>query len=218
MNVAIFTSRKATRFRLAMEQYEDFRNSVKLIYTDDPETYEIMHKEGIDCILHDWRDQTQGGRQERHLAFSTHLLQLLKERKIDYVFCNGKTLLEGEIIDQYRYRLITFHAGLLPWYGGRRPLDRMKENHEFLMGTAAIFLDEGVDTGPIIMESVMPGKTVEEEGFDILLETQLKMIYQIYRLCEKNMIHVDENKKVYIDNADYKAFSIYPKVDLNNLK
>ena len=45
MNVAIFTSRKATRFRLAMEQYEDFRNSVKLVYTDDPETYEIMCKD-----------------------------------------------------------------------------------------------------------------------------------------------------------------------------
>ena len=60
MNLGLFTSRKATRFRLALEKYQDFNDSVKLIYTDDPETYEIMSKEGRECILHDWRNLKGG--------------------------------------------------------------------------------------------------------------------------------------------------------------
>ena len=43
-------------------------------------------------------------------------------------------------------------------------LDKMLENGEFLLGTTAMFIDEGVDTGPIIIEADTPSEALYSMG------------------------------------------------------
>ncbi len=59
---------------------------------------------------------------------------------------------------RYKNRIINFHGALLPNWGGKRMLDKMIAANVFLLGSTAMFIDEGCGTGPIIMEAVVPLK------------------------------------------------------------
>lgn len=214
MKIALFSSHRATRFKMVMEQNEEFRKAVKIFYSDDPKTLYLkdsLEQNDIQYHLCDWR-KMQTPFREKHLLFSDNFLKLLLENEIDYVFCNGSTLLEGEILQTYNHKIVTFHAGLLPWYAGPKPIDRMLENDEFLMGTAAIFIDEKVDHGPIIMESIINGMAAKKDGYNAVTYAQIEMIQKVFKLLKEERIHVIDNH-VFIDGANYNQYQLFPSVD-----
>lgn len=143
--------------------------------------------------------------------FSESFLLLLKEYKIDYVFCNGRHILKGNILKYYKNKIVNFHGALLPRYKGRMQLDEMLNEKEFLLGTSAIFIDEGVDTGPVIMEAVIPAEAFYKRGYDIVLDTQMELMDQVYILLAENRIKI-ENGRVIIEGARYEKFGIFPEI------
>lgn len=91
-------------------------------------------------------------------------------------------------------------------------LDKMIKKGEFLLGVTAKFIDEGTDTGPIIMEAVMPSRGVLENGYDAVLDLQIEMIHTVYRLLRDNKIKID-GKTVEIEGADYNCHGMFPKIE-----
>ena len=59
-----------------------------------------------------------------------------------------------EIIDITRYKIINCHAGKLPLYRGRNILNWVLINDEIEFGITVHYVDEGIDTGDIILQDV----------------------------------------------------------------
>lgn len=79
--------------------------------------------------------------------------QLIKEINPDVIFVIGWTrLVCAEILAIPKYGCIGMHASLLPKYRGRAPVNWALINNEKLTGNTMILLDDGVDTGDILLQ------------------------------------------------------------------
>lgn len=94
------------------------------------------------------------------------ILEKLKETDTDLVVLAGyMSILSPELIEAYRDRIINIHPALIPKYCGKgfygkRVHRAVLEAGERESGATVHFVDEGVDTGKIILQ----GKVPVEEG------------------------------------------------------
>lgn len=154
-----------------------------------------------------------GTRKEKNLQISDFILCKLQEYKIDYLISFGSHLLCGELLEKYQYRLINFHPAILPMFPGQRAIDQAVEHgNAFLIGNTAHFIDAGMDTGKIIMQSVIPTKHfLDTQDYDAVLDLQLEMLTKLIRVIDENRLHIIDGRAV-IDGADYSRSMIFPEI------
>jgi methionyl-tRNA formyltransferase len=76
-------------------------------------------------------------------------------------------VLRRPLLDTIPLGFINFHAGKLPWYRGRNVINWAIINGEEEIGLTAHFMDEGIDTGDIIMQCSVPINWIDTYG-DVL--------------------------------------------------
>jgi phosphoribosylglycinamide formyltransferase-1 len=86
--------------------------------------------------------------------FDQSVLKLLKELNIEIVVLAGfMRILTPEFIDTYRNRILNIHPSLLPSFpGANAHRDAIKYGAK-VSGCTAHLVDEGIDSGPIIMQT-----------------------------------------------------------------
>jgi len=133
---------------------------------------------------------------------SNFILDQFNFYKIDYCFCFGNHILKGKLVDVYKNRIINFHPSILPMFPGRKSVDQaLNNNSTILLGNTAHFIDKGIDTGPIIMQSVVQKSFFNNEKYEGILNIQIDMLEQIHHLLEQKKITFKDNKVVVsIDN------------------
>jgi phosphoribosylglycinamide formyltransferase 1 len=98
-------------------------------------------------------------REERDLAMAAWLA----EREVELVVCAGYMhLLTPGFLE--RHTAINVHPSLLPAFAGTTPIEDALAAGVAQTGVTVHFVDEGVDTGPVIRHEpvpVEPGDTVE---------------------------------------------------------
>ena len=80
-------------------------------------------------------------------------------------------ILSPEFIGRYRGRILNIHPSLLPKFAGLDPQRRALEAGERRSGCTVHFVDEGTDTGPVVLQRevpVEPSDTVETLSARIL--------------------------------------------------
>lgn len=94
-------------------------------------------------------------------------------------------ILSKEILSIPQFGCINVHASLLPQYRGAAPIHRAVLNGDKVTGITTMYMDEGLDTGDILLQTEIPiGENdsvgyihdrLAEAGAELLIET-LKMI------------------------------------------
>ncbi|HLG20275.1 MAG TPA: phosphoribosylglycinamide formyltransferase [Bdellovibrionota bacterium] len=99
-------------------------------------------------------------------AYDLGLVELLRQRSIDWVILAGfMRILSPVFVRPYLGKMINVHPALLPKYPGTHSIERAFQAGEKEVGVTVHFVDEGVDTGPIIVQEaipVQPGETLEQ--------------------------------------------------------
>lgn len=218
LNLAFYVSGKATRLnRILNTNNSELIKSIKLVFSDSCEN--IYLKEKLDrlkitCVLYNYKDISISG-YGKNLIVSNMLLEALNKKKIDYCISFGSHILKGELLNQYKNRIINFHPSILPAFPGLKAIDQAIKANANVLGNTAHFIDAGVDTGPIILQSIMHSNVFHESGYDAVLDVQVKMFYILYELLKEDKIRVVENK-VFIEGADYNFFAVFPNIRLEN--
>lgn len=92
-----------------------------------------------------------------------------------------------EIINSVPHSIINCHAGKLPFYRGRNILNWCLINDEKEFGITVHFVDEGIDTGDIILQRVYP--ITDQDNYQSLLEIAYeecaRIIYDAIKLVQK---------------------------------
>jgi phosphoribosylglycinamide formyltransferase 1 len=105
------------------------------------------------------------------------ILRILESTDVDLVCLAGyMRLLSPEFISRYRGRILNIHPALLPKYPGLEAQRRALEAGESVSGCTVHFVDEGTDTGPVILQRtvpIRPGDTVEKLSDRILEQEHL---------------------------------------------
>ena len=221
MRFAFYISGTSNRvLKFLKEASEAEKNSIKLLFSNrklEPEIKEIIQALNIHFYERDLKEFEGNNMEERRISFSNELLRELTENEIDYCFSFGKYIIAGDVISKYCNRIINFHPSILPMYPGVNSIDQaINDNHSVLLtGNTAHFIDAGTDTGPIIMQYVVPLQTfLDSQGnYNVVLDSQLKMLHTLFKILEQNRISVDEGERVHIAGADYDKGYIFPHIE-----
>ncbi len=101
---------------------------------------------------------------------------------IDLVCCAGfMRILPPEFVSRFSGRIINIHPSLLPSFPGLHAQKRALAGGVRVSGCTVHFVDEGVDTGPIILQAAVPVHPRDDEK--TLSERILAYEHRIYPLA-----------------------------------
>ena len=89
-----------------------------------------------------------------------------------FVSMSYNQIFKRRIIDLPKLSTINCHAGKLPFYRGRNILNWALINDEKEFGITVHYVDEGIDTGDIILQRTYP--ITDEDNYNTLLEVAYK--------------------------------------------
>jgi len=126
--------------------------------------------------------------------------KLLQEHKINLVLLIGyMKLMSSQFVQKWLNKVMNIHPSLLPKYAGgmdKGVHETVLENGDKITGASLIFIDEGADTGPIILQKEVPVE--EDETIDSLKEKVQKaeqnIIIKGIELFRDGKIKVEGNK------------------------
>ena len=108
------------------------------------------------------------------VAFDGAVAAVLDEHGVGLVCLAGyMRVLSPEFVRRYRARILNVHPALLPAFPGLHAQRQALEHGVRVAGATVHFVDEGVDTGPIVLQGAVPvldGDTEETLSARILVE------------------------------------------------
>ena len=128
---------------------------------------------GIETLVIDGRQSRS--REEHDLKVAA----ALEERGIALVCLAGyMRLLSPAFIRQFTGRIFNIHPGLLPAFPGLHAQRQAVEYGVRVAGATVHFVDDGLDTGPIVLQAVVPVRAGDTE--ETLSERILAEEHRIY--------------------------------------
>lgn len=111
--------------------------------------------------------------------YDRQLVNVLRENRVDLVCLAGyMRILSGYFIREYPHRILNIHPSLLPAFPGLDAQHQALEHGVKFSGCSVHFVDEGLDSGPIIAQSVVP--VLDDDTVETLSARILKEEHRIY--------------------------------------
>lgn len=110
-------------------------------------------------------------------------------------------ILSKSFISQFPNRIINIHHSFLPAFVGAKPYEKAYKRGVKIIGATAHFVDESLDEGPIIAQSVIPvshshnAHDMAQAGRDV----EMIVLAKALRLVVEERVFVSGNKTIIFD-------------------
>jgi len=143
---------------------------------------------------------------ETREAFEEAMLGALRQHGVEWVALAGfMRVLTGHFLRAYPGRVVNIHPALLPAFPGVDAQRQAFEHGVKLTGCTVHFVDEGVDTGPIIGQAVVPvleGDDVEALRHRILEEEHRLYPRVLQLLAEGRVVREGRRTRVAVGGVE----------------
>lgn len=131
-------------------------------------------------------------------------IETLKKHGVELVCLAGfMRILKKKFLDAFPNRIMNIHPALLPAFPGLNAQKQALEYGVKVSGATVHFVDEGIDTGPIILQEAV--KVEEDDTVETLADKILKVEHKIYseaiRLFAEGRLKI-EGRRVRILSGD----------------
>lgn len=213
MRISFYVSGSAGRLRKILKQAPKATlELIKIVVCDNlrnEDLHQLLSEHNIKMVSFDYKT-LHSDKKKRSEVLSDTLNSLFKKNEIDYCFCFGDHILKGQLLKDYKNKIINFHPSILPMFPGLNAIDQALDAGAKLLGNTAHFIDEGIDTGPIIMQNIVSLEFFEKYGYDGVLDQQITLFNRILD-CLINESLLIEDKKVILKNYDYSKTVFFPE-------
>ncbi|HMQ11484.1 MAG TPA: phosphoribosylglycinamide formyltransferase [Oligoflexia bacterium] len=122
---------------------------VTKLISDNPKAYVFQRAKQLDVVFECIDYKSFPTRSD----FEHELLQACLKDEPEYIVLAGfMKILPKEFIYYFKQRIINIHPSLLPLYPGTKALEKAWNNKDRVSGVTVHYVDEGVDTGEIILQ------------------------------------------------------------------
>ena len=160
------------------------------------------------CVRYQSKDQTlKNYSKEYGIDYLKHknvnsdeFISILKKYDCDlFVSMSFNQIFKNEIINLAKYKPINCHAGKLPFYRGRNVLNWALINDEKDFGITVHYVDEGIDTGDIILQRSY--QISDQDSYKTLLERAYiecaNILYDVIIMFKKGYVKAQKQIKLH---------------------
>lgn len=179
IKLAVLASGRGTNFQAIIDACErgQIDAEVALVVSDNPEAYalERARRHGIKALYIPPGKSKTGLDPEREQEY----IETIKQHGVDLVCLAGfMRVVPPNFVEAFRWRMINIHPSLLPSFRGLEAQEQAWEYGVKIAGCTVHFVDEGVDTGPVILQAAVP--VMEEDTPESLAARVLEQEHRIY--------------------------------------
>jgi len=179
----------------ACEQ-KNFPAEVRIVISNKAEAYalERAHAKGIATAV------VSHGEFPSRGAFEEKLISQLESSKVDFVVLAGfMRVLSTRFVRHFAGRILNIHPALLPAFPGTHAINQAWNYGVKVTGVTVHFVDEGTDTGPIVLQEAVA--LDEKESLESLEEkihsVEHRLLPEAVRLFAEGRLR-PEGRKVRI--------------------
>ena len=199
LRLGILASTKATDLQAVIDAISSKKLNavISVVVSNKQDAYalERARKHNIKAVFID----SKGKEREQ---YDKEIAKVLDENKVELILLIGyMRFLSPWFVNKYKNKIMNIHPSLLPKYAGGMDIDvhaEVLKNKEKVTGATLHFVDEGADTGPVIMQKEV--KIDKNETVDSLKakvqKAEQEIIVKAIDLYDKGKINVKGNTVV----------------------
>ncbi|MGD6969145.1 phosphoribosylglycinamide formyltransferase [Rossellomorea vietnamensis] len=182
--IAVFASGSGTNFQSIVDSVHSGRlqAKVEILVCDRPDAFVIERAKaaGVATFVFNPKEYKSKPDFEREIAAE------LLNREVDFLVLAGYMRLIGNLLlKSFPGRIVNIHPSLLPSFPGKDAVGQAIDAGVKVTGVTVHFVDEGMDTGPIIAQEV-----VRISPFDNRQTLQQKIQDVEHRLYPETLTHL----------------------------
>ena len=138
-------------------------------------------------------------------SYDARIVTALRNKEVELVCLAGfMRLLSAFFIQSFPHRILNIHPSLLPSFPGLEAQRQALEYGVKYSGCTVHFVDEGLDSGPIILQSVVPvlPEDTEHSLADRILIQEHKIYSEAIGLVLANRIRVAGRRVIILPNEE----------------
>ncbi|KRO00959.1 phosphoribosylglycinamide formyltransferase [Companilactobacillus kimchiensis] len=151
MKVAIFASGNGSNFE-AIAKSTELRNAgleIEVLICDQPQAHVIKRAEKYHIPV----EVVKLSDYDNRGLYEQAIIEKLKPLQIEYILLAGyMRVVTPVLLGEYPNHIINIHPSLLPKFSGLEAIERAFASGDKVTGVTIHYIDEGVDTGPIIKQ------------------------------------------------------------------
>ncbi|MBA7641107.1 Phosphoribosylglycinamide formyltransferase [subsurface metagenome] len=171
-NIAVLISGSGTNLQSIIDKQNKIGCKVVVVISNKQDAYGLTRakKAGIPAHFVDHKELKRKEHEKK-------IIKILQKYKVDLVVLAGyMRILTPYFVRKYKYKLINIHPALLPSFAGTDGYGDTWRYGSKVGGCTIHFVDEGVDTGPIIIQKTNPIK--ESDTLESFKKRGLKIEHQ----------------------------------------
>lgn len=196
MKIAVLVSGSGTNLQTLIEQlHEDETSGIEIVVviSDRQKAYALTRAKhaGIPTQIVRTRDF------ENRVAYDAEISKHIENFSVELIVLAGfMKLFQSPFIRKYRNRIINVHPSLLPAFPGATPVADTLAYGVKVTGVTVHFVDEDVDTGPIIAQTVVPVyDTDDEESLHKRIQIEEHELYpKVIKCYAQGKLKIDGRK------------------------
>ena len=145
------------------------------VVSDNPSAYALKRAEpfGLETFVIERKNF------KTKAEFDDAISRRLEEKGVEAIFLAGfMRILSPEFVRKWRWKILNIHPSLLPKYAGVHAIRDAFRAGEKETGVTIHFVDEGVDTGPIVLQKKVP--ILSTDTLEILESRVHAAEYELY--------------------------------------
>ena len=191
MNIAVLASGEGTNLQALLDQVHG-REGVRIVAvaSDKPDARALERARRAGVSVQAFPVAEYSGRAERDRAMA----DWLQARGVKMVVLAGyMQLLAGEFLARFPERVINVHPALLPAFPGLEAVEQAIAYGVKVFGVTVHFVDDGVDTGPVILQRAieLPDVGDAEAVLERLHPIEHALLPEAVRLIARGAVRID---------------------------
>lgn len=200
VNIGVLVSGGGTNLQAIIDNIENktINGQIKLIVSNREDAYGLVRGQNhkIESLFIDRKQFAS------EVEFNIKIIEEFKKRHIELIVLAGYLkVLSKDFINEFHNKIINIHPSLIPsfcgpGYYGRRIHEEVLKYGVKYTGVTVHLVDEGTDTGPIILQEVIPvedADTVESLSKKVL-EIEHKILVKAIKLYCDNSLEIEDRK------------------------
>jgi phosphoribosylglycinamide formyltransferase-1 len=192
VRLAVLVSGNGTNLQVVMDRIEarEINARIVCVVSNRQDAFALKRAEqhGIPTIIH------ETGTYADRRAYDTALVEILRSRDVQLVLLAGfMRILTDVMVNAFPHAIMNIHPALLPAFPGLNAQQQALGYGVRFTGCTVHFVDIGTDTGPIILQAVVPvaADDTEETLSDRIQQEEHRIYPEAVRLFCAGKISVN---------------------------